>query len=59
MIETSAPYLAAAHAFDQLAESYDALFTESLIGQAQRAAVWKYADKIFSPGSRKIGRAHV
>ena len=52
MIETSAPYLAAAHAFDQLAESYDALFTESLIGQAQRAAVWRYADKIFSPGSR-------
>src|SRR5882724_180897 len=34
--------------FDQLAPDYDQIFTESLIGRAQRNAVWKILDRTFS-----------
>jgi ubiquinone/menaquinone biosynthesis C-methylase UbiE len=37
-------------AFDQLAEGYDNLFTKSLIGRAQRDAVWSIASQTFRSG---------
>jgi ubiquinone/menaquinone biosynthesis C-methylase UbiE len=37
-------------AFDQMAEGYDDLFTKSLIGRAQRDAVWSVASKTFRCG---------
>lgn len=39
-------------AFDALADTYDAIFTESHIGKAQRAQVWAEMDRIFQPGQR-------
>lgn len=39
-------------AFDQLAEGYDDLFTKSLIGRAQRDAVWSALVQIFQRGDR-------
>ena len=36
--------------FDLLAESYDAKFTKSQIGRAQRSAVWSEAMRVFRPG---------
>jgi len=38
--------------FDALAETYDEVFTNSLIGRAQRDAVWKELDRRFHPGQR-------
>ncbi len=38
--------------FDHVAETYDAVFTHSLIGRAQRNAVWKELDRCFHPGQR-------
>ena len=37
-------------AFDALAETYDETFTRSLIGRAQRDAVWRELDRVFRPG---------
>src|SRR6201994_2618213 len=37
-------------AFDSMAESYDASFTESSIGRSQRNVVWRAAERIFQPG---------
>src|SRR5579864_3034344 len=34
-------------AFDQIAVEYDELFTDSLIGRAQRDAVWKVLTRTF------------
>lgn len=42
------------HAFDQIAEAYDQLFTRSVIGRAQRAAVWHVLAKTFRPGERVL-----
>lgn len=39
-------------AFDALAESYDQVFTGSLIGRAQRDAVWRLAIHTFKRGDR-------
>lgn len=44
----------AASAFDTLAKDYDDLFTRSLIGRAQRNAVWEKAVQTFSPGDRVL-----
>ena len=41
----------AGRAFDELAEGYDDLFTRSLIGRAQRNAVWRAVTRTFRPGS--------
>ena len=38
--------------FDALAARYDQTFSSSLIGQAQRAAVWRELAKTFRPGDR-------
>jgi SAM-dependent methyltransferase len=40
--------------FDVLAESYDRIFTDSLIGRAQRSAVWRQLDATFLPGHRVL-----
>ena len=40
--------------FDVLAESYDRIFTDSLIGRAQRDAVWRQLDATFQPGQRVL-----
>jgi SAM-dependent methyltransferase len=45
---------AAALAFDSLADQYDATFTYSSIGRAQRKAVVQYATEVFPPGSRLL-----
>lgn len=44
----------AAKAFDAIAERYDDLFTESLIGRVQRTAVWREAIRVFQPGDRVL-----
>lgn len=38
--------------FDHIAETYDAIFTDSLIGRAQRDSVWRELDRCFRPGQR-------
>ncbi|MDE3181169.1 MAG: methyltransferase domain-containing protein, partial [Acidobacteriota bacterium] len=38
--------------FDYIAETYDETFTNSLIGRAQRDAVWRELDRCFLPGQR-------
>ncbi|MCI0624006.1 MAG: methyltransferase domain-containing protein [Acidobacteria bacterium] len=38
--------------FDAVARDYDRVFTESLIGRAQRQAVWAIASQILRPGQR-------
>jgi ubiquinone/menaquinone biosynthesis C-methylase UbiE len=45
-------HCAAATAFDGVAESYDEVFTNSMIGQAQRRAVWARLAGAFPRGSR-------
>ncbi len=37
-------------AFDSLAETYDDIFTRSLIGRAQRDVVWNIVQQTFKPG---------
>jgi SAM-dependent methyltransferase len=44
----------AAVAFDHLAEDYDAAFTNSNVGKAQRHAVWECAQAIFTPGAHLL-----
>jgi SAM-dependent methyltransferase len=39
-------------AFDAIADRYDSVFTGSLIGRAQRTAVWREALRVFRPGDR-------
>jgi SAM-dependent methyltransferase len=39
-------------AFDTIANQYDALWTGSAIGRAQREAVWRWIDPLFAPGDR-------
>jgi ubiquinone/menaquinone biosynthesis C-methylase UbiE len=39
-------------AFDAIAAEYDSRFTNSVIGQAQRASVWREVDHCFHPGER-------
>lgn len=45
---------AAAQAFDRLAATYDRDFTESLLGRAQRDAVWRIALKTFRAGDNLL-----
>lgn len=40
--------------FDYVAETYDETFTDSLIGRAQREAVWRELDRSFIPGQRIV-----
>jgi ubiquinone/menaquinone biosynthesis C-methylase UbiE len=45
---------AAGLAFDTIAEQYDAIFTETLIGRAQRSAVWNTVRQAFRAGDRVL-----
>ncbi len=45
---------AASLAFDTLAEEYDRVFTTSLIGRAQREAVWDVLDRTFPAGANVL-----
>jgi ubiquinone/menaquinone biosynthesis C-methylase UbiE len=45
---------AIARAFDEIAPAYDATFSESLTGRAQREAVWRVADRVFKSGDRLL-----
>ncbi len=45
---------AAAQVFDRLAATYDRDFTDSLIGRAQRDAVWLVALRTFRPGDNLL-----
>lgn len=45
---------AIAAAFDGIAAEYDAVFTNSVIGRAQRDAVWQVIDRVFLPGQRVL-----
>jgi len=47
-------FAAAGRAFDALANTYDQKFTHSLIGRAQRDAVWKSLRLVFRPGDRLL-----
>lgn len=40
--------------FNLLADTYDEIFTRSLIGQAQRAQVWRVLEQVFSSGRRVL-----
>ena len=44
----------AGSAFDTIAESYDSLFTTSMIGRSQRAAVWRKAETVFRAGDHVL-----
>lgn len=44
----------AGRAFDTIAESYNSLFTESMIGRSQRAAVWRKAKTVFRAGDHLL-----
>jgi len=41
-------------AFDAIAEKYDEIFTNSLIGRAQRDVVWHELDRFFPAGTRVL-----
>jgi ubiquinone/menaquinone biosynthesis C-methylase UbiE len=43
---------APAKPFDRVAERYDAVWTTTLIGRAQRDLVWRDMDPLFQPGDR-------
>ena len=40
--------------FDGIAERYDEIFTESVIGRAQRRAVWRELERMLAPGQRVL-----
>jgi SAM-dependent methyltransferase len=42
----------ASAAFDRMASSYDAVFTESMIGRAQRNVVWDALKRVFQAGNQ-------
>lgn len=44
----------AGSAFDTIAETYDALFTTSIIGRSQRAEIWRKAHSAFRAGDRVL-----
>jgi ubiquinone/menaquinone biosynthesis C-methylase UbiE len=44
----------AAAAFDRMADTYDATFTESSIGRAQRNVVWSALHRAFRPGDHVL-----
>jgi ubiquinone/menaquinone biosynthesis C-methylase UbiE len=50
----SGTWQATGMAFDSIAEQYDEIFTRSLIGRAQRDAVWDVLRKTFLPGDRLL-----
>lgn len=54
MTVASAAEIQTVLAFDSLAAKYDDLFTRSMIGRAQRGAVWEKLIEAFEPGSHLL-----
>jgi ubiquinone/menaquinone biosynthesis C-methylase UbiE len=54
MSHATVSHTAAAAAFDRVADSYDEVFTQSAIGQAQRKQVWPRLLSAFAPGQRVL-----
>ena len=54
MISSADDLHLAGNAFDAIAESYDSLFTTSMIGRAQRSAIWRKAKTVFQAGDRVL-----
>jgi ubiquinone/menaquinone biosynthesis C-methylase UbiE len=54
MTACTRPRHTAGAAFDGIAEQYDDLFTRSLIGRAQRDAVWNVLQRTFRAGERVL-----
>src|SRR5215469_8991066 len=54
MAPASAGLEAYATVFDRMAPRYDALWTTSAIGRAQRNQVWRVVDRLFQPGERVL-----
>jgi ubiquinone/menaquinone biosynthesis C-methylase UbiE len=52
--ESTYPVSAAGAAFDRIAQDYDRTFTDSLIGRAQRDAVWKVLPRIFRANEKVL-----
>ena len=51
----SSPQLEASrHYWDVTAETYDQVFPETLVGKAQRGAVWRELDRVFQRGQRVL-----
>src|SRR5689334_7897599 len=46
--------MSAAAAFNQVAAQYDALWTNSVVGRAQRDLVWRHIDPLFRAGDRVL-----
>ncbi len=44
-------------AFDRIARDYDDLWTRTGTGRLQREAVWRYIDRLFSPGDHVLDLA--
>ena len=51
---TSYPWSSAGAAFNRIAQDYDQIFTDSLIGRAQRDAVWKVLTRTFRKGDEVL-----
>lgn len=41
-------------AFDRIADKYDSVFTDTMIGRLQRHAVWRSAERVFRAGDRVL-----
>ena len=54
MTQATPPSVPAEPAFGRLASTYDTEFTETLIGRAQRTAVWECAQAVFAPRSHLL-----
>jgi ubiquinone/menaquinone biosynthesis C-methylase UbiE len=52
--ESTYPVSAAGAAFDRIAQDYDRTFTDSLIGRAQRDAVWKVLTRTFRANEKVL-----
>jgi ubiquinone/menaquinone biosynthesis C-methylase UbiE len=52
--ESTYPVSAAGAAFDRIAQDYDLTFTDSLIGRAQRNAVWKVLTRTFRANEKVL-----
>ncbi|MEO8594644.1 MAG: methyltransferase domain-containing protein [Candidatus Solibacter sp.] len=46
--------MSAATLFDRMAANYDAQWTDTPVGRAQRDAVWRTIDRVFQPGHRVL-----
>ena len=46
--------MTASEAFNEIAGAYDAGFTDSAVGSAQRKSVWKEIDRTFTPGQHVL-----